>query len=171
MKALRDIYFFNAMGLATELRNGTISEARAVKHLIAGIIIGGVGFEVPISVEFQESISGFSRLASYAVIFVIAGVISYYGVWLTHQVNSRGDGEDYFLRFAALALPVGIQLVVLFFAVGLILVILAILLTLQLGVFGAYLAEASFYLAIIAFTAMFFLRMRKYIAVASGVDE
>jgi hypothetical protein len=50
-------------------------------------------------------------------------------------------------------------------------VILAILLTLQLGVFGAYLAEASFYLAIIAFTAMFFLRMRKYIAVASGVDE
>ena len=55
MKALADIYFYNAMGLATELRNGTVSEARAVKHLIASIILGGVGFEVPVSIEFQET--------------------------------------------------------------------------------------------------------------------
>ena len=170
MKALADIYFYNAMGLATELRNGTVSEARAVKHLIASIILGGVGFEIPVSVEFQATTSGLGQLISYLAIFIITGVISYYGVWLTHQVNGKGDGKEYFLRFAALTLPIGIQLVVLFLGVGLLLVLLAMALTSTLGEWGAYLTEAGFYLAVIAFTAMFFIRMRRYIGVASGFN-
>ncbi len=170
MKTLADIYFFNAMGLATDLRNGLVSETRAIKHLIASIILGGVGFEVPISIEFHESASGVGQITGYVLMFIITGVISYYGVWLTHQVNRKGDGKEYFLRFAALTLPVGIQLVVRFIIVGLLLALLAIPLTTALGEWGVYLVQAGFYLAAIIFTAMFFLRMRKYIGVASGVD-
>lgn len=171
MRHLEDIYFYNAMGLASELKAGTVSEARAIKHLIAGIILGGIGFEIPISVKFEETISGFSHLLAGLSVFMITGLISYYGVWLSHQVNDKGDGKDFFLRFATLGLPVAIQLVVLFLGVGLLLVVATIALTSMVGVFGAYLAVAGFYIASIVFVAMFFLRMRKYIAIASGADE
>ncbi len=170
MRHLADIYFYNAMGLASELKAGTDSEVRAVKHLIAGIILGGIGFEVPVSVEFEEP-AGFGHLLAGLAVFVITGIISYYGVWLAHQVNGKGDGKDFFLRFAALSLPVAIQLVVLFLGVGIALVLITTALTSQAGILGAYFAEASFYLAAIVFVTMFFMRMRKYIAIASSADE
>lgn len=168
MNALADIYFYNAEGLAAELREGTVSETRAVKHLVATIILGGVSFDVPVAVDFEVSTSGFGYFVSYAALFIITGVISYYGVWLTHQVNGKGDGKDYFLRFAALTLPIGIQLVILFIGVGLLLVFLSMALTSAMGEWGIYLTTAAFYLAAIAFITMFFLRMRRYIGVASG---
>ena len=170
MKSIADIYFYNAMGLAAELKDGTVSEFRALKHLIASIILGGIGFDVPVSVNLKEAASGFWHSIGYLAVFIITGIISYYGVLLTYQVNSKGDGKDYFLRFSALALPVGIQLVILFLGIGLLLVLLTAALTSQFGMSGAYFAEVGFYLATIAFTAMFFLRMRKYIGVAAGAE-
>lgn len=168
MKALADIYFYNALALAHELRNGTVSETRALKHLIASLILGGISFEVPITVEFQVSASKLDGFSAYFALFIIMGVITYYGAWLTHQVNTKGDGKEYFLRFAALTLPIGIQLAVLFIAVGLMLAMLGMVLTTALGEWGMYITEATFYVLIIAFTAMFFLRMRKFISIASG---
>lgn len=118
-EALKDIYFYNAKALAVELRNGTVSEHKAVKHMIAAIILGGIGFEIPISIDPGESSPGIFHAISFVMFFVISGVISFYGVWLTYQVNNKGDGDDYFLRFSALTLPFGIQLLV--FSYGLVL--------------------------------------------------
>jgi hypothetical protein len=172
MKTLTGIYFYNAMGLAKELRDKTISQTRAVKHMIMSIILGGIGFQIPISVTFEKRTEYIVfHLFSVTSVFIIIAVISYYGVWLTHQVNGKGDGQDYFVRFAALSLPIGMQLVLLFLAIGLLIVLLAMFLVTQLGAIATYIIVVIFSLARIAFTAMFFLRMRNYIAVASGYSE
>jgi len=170
-KALQDIYFYNARALAAELSNGSVTEYRAVKHMIAAIILGGVGFEIPISVSPEETNTSILQFGLYIVLFIITAVISYYGVWLTYQVNKKGDGKDYFLRFSALTLPVGIQLLVLFLWVGFALAILSFALLSTLGTVGAYLMMLSFYVAAIVFIIMFFTRMRTYIAIAAGAKE
>jgi|AZIC01.1.fsa_nt_gi hypothetical protein len=170
-KALKDIYFYNANALAIELKNGTLSEHRAVKHMIAAIILGGIGFEIPISVDPGESNPGIFHVLSFIIFFIISGFISFYGVWLTHQVNSKGDGNDYFLRFTVLALPIGIQLLVLFLWIGLALIVLSFALLAALEGIGAILMVLIFYLVAIAFLAMFFIRMRNYIAIAAGLSE
>ncbi len=168
---LKDIYFYNALALANELKNGTFTEYRAIKQMIVSIIIGGVGFSVPITVEFQESNIGLVKILSLIFSFIITGIISYYGVWLTYQVNNKGDSKDYFLRFVALSLPVGIQLLVVFLGIAVALVLLGMALITALGASGAYLMQAMFFIAIILFTVMFFTRMRRYFAIASGTSE
>ena len=166
---LNDIYFYNALALANELKNGTFTEYRAIKQMIASIILGGVGFSVPISVEFQESGLGLAATLSFIFSFIITAIISYYGVWLTYQVNNKGDAKDYFLRFVSLSLPVGIQLVVIFLGVSVILMFLTMALVSATGAVGAYVYFVLFAMILILFTAMFFARMRRYIAVAAGL--
>ena len=168
---LKDIYFYNALALANELKNDTFSEYRAIKHMIVSIILGGIGFSVPISVEFQESSIEFIETLSFILSYIITGIISYYGVWLTYQVNNKGDSKDYFLRFVSLSLPIGIQLMVIFTGITVILVFLSIALTTAIGSSGAYLSSILFFIVIILFTIMFFSRMRRYIAIATGLNE
>lgn len=171
MNALKDIYFYNAMGLANELRQGSVSEYRAVKHLAAAVILGGISFEIPITVGFEKSNIGLFGLVVSILLYIVAGVISYYGVWLTYQVNNKGDGKDFFLRFSTLTLPVGIQLVVLFFWVGVILIFLAYALASALGSAGTIITAIAFFIAMLSFLLLFFIRMRNCIAIASGADK
>jgi len=166
MHALKDIYFLNAKGLAEELRDETVSEARVVKHLIVTIILVGIGFQVPVSTEFQYHF-GIVGTVVDVLYFIVAGIVSYYGVWLTYQANSKGDGVEYFLRFTALTLPVGIQVFLLFLGVALIMAVLAIPLSSAIGGKSVYVIEAMVFVVSIIYVATFFLRMRKYISIAS----
>jgi len=170
MKSLQDIYFINATALATDIRNGAVSENRAVKHLIASLVLGGTGFTIPISVEAVETTTSNYNVVSLVLSFIIIGVITYYGVWLTQQVNSKGDGKDFFMRFAALSLPIGIQLSVLFLGVGICLLLVTGFLAGALGMTGFHIGQISFYVAGVIFAGLFFLRMRVYIALASGAE-
>ncbi len=157
------------MALATDIRNGSISENQAIKHLIASLVLGGTGFTVPISVKSVESTAGNYNIVTLVLSFIIIGVVTYYGVWLTQQVNKKGDGKDFFMRFATLSLPIGIQLSVLFLGVGICLLLVTGVLAESLGMAGFHIGQIAFYLAGVIFAVLFFLRMRVYIAVASGV--
>lgn len=168
---LKDIYFYNALALANELKNGTFTEYRAIKQMIASLVLGGIGFSVPISVEFQDDNLGFVEMLTYIISFIITGIISYYGVWLTYQVNNKGDSKDYFLRFVSLSLPIGIQLFIVFLGISIILMFLTMALVSSLGAGGAYMFYALFTILIIMFTSMFFARMRRYMAIATGLNE
>ena len=171
MKGLKDIYFYNAMGLATELNKGSFSQQRAIKHLIASLVLFGSGFEIPVSVEFSETNINTAQVIVQIVLFIIAGVISYYGAWLVYQVNEKGDGKDFFMRFTVLSLPVGIQLIVVFLWVGIIFAVVATALISTIGAIGEYLTLAGVFIAIPAFLILYFLRLRKYIAIAAGVNK
>lgn len=169
---LKDIYFYNALALAKELKNDTFSEYRAIKHLIVSFIIGGIGFTIPISAAFQDDDNvGLVETLTHLTSFIITGIISYYGVWLTYQVNCKGDSKDYFLRFVSLSLPIGIQLITVFIAVALILIVLTTALVSSLGAGGAYIYFALYTALMIIFTLMFFSRMRRYMAIATGINE
>jgi len=171
MKGLKDIYFYNALALATELKEGTFSQHRAIKHLIASLVLFGIGFEIPVSVEFSDTNLNAAQIIGQITLFIVAGVISYYGAWLVYQVNEKGDGKDFFMRFTVLSLPVGIQLIVVFLWVGLIFAVVATALTSAIGVFGAYLTLVGVFIAVPVFLVLYFLRLRKYIAIAAGASE
>jgi len=168
MNSLKDIYFYNATGLANELKQDTFSQYRAIKHLIASLVLFGIGFEIPLSIDFSESNISAAQFIIKIVLFIIAGVISYYGAWLVYQVNEKGDGKDFFLRFTVLSLPVGIQLTVVFLWIGLIFVLVAKALTSTIGIYGMYITLVGVSIAVPAFMIMYFLRLRKYMAIASG---
>ena len=171
MDSLKDIYFYNAIGLAEELKQGTFSQHRAIKHLVASLVLFGIGFEIPVSVEFSESNLNATQTIGQIVLFIIAGIISYYGAWLVYQVNEKGDGKDFFMRFTVLSLPIGIQLIVVFLWVGLLFAVVATALTSTIGIYGAYLTLAGVFIAVPVFLILYFLRLRKYIAIASGISE
>ena len=170
-EALKDIYFYNARALAKELRDGSVTEYRAVKHMVATIVLSGIGFEIPITAEVSDSSSGVGHFIAFIIFFIITAIISYYGTWLTYQTNHKGDGKDYFMRFTALSLPVGIQLVVTFLWVGLALGALSAALISALDGAGIIAMSLLFYIAAMVFVALFFIRMRKYIAIAAGVND
>ena len=167
---LKDIYFYNALALANELKDDTFSEYRAIKHLIVSFIIGGIGFTIPISAEFQNDNVGLVETLTHFALFIVTGIISYYGVWLTYQVNRKGDSKDYFLRFASLSLPIGIQLITICIGVALMLMVLTMVLVSSLGSVGVYIYFVLYAALVIIFTLMFFSRMRRYMAIATGIE-
>ncbi|MEQ9343757.1 MAG: hypothetical protein RIN53_11895 [Gammaproteobacteria bacterium] len=110
MNYLADVYIVNAEALANELHAGTLSEFRAIKHFVVAAIVGGFVFYYPIGIEYAGSQIGiFGNLLESLLFFMIFGVISYFGIWLCFQANSKGDGKDFFLRMSVLTLPVMIR--------------------------------------------------------------
>ncbi len=175
MNFANDIYFLDAKSLALELRNGTFSEHRALKHMIAQLIVtGGASSGI-----FQAGASGgpawsLGALSLKLSAFVVSGLIAYFGMWLTYQANGKGDGKDYFLRFAALSLPISLKLLIQYVPLVALLFLASILLTNRspstLGsavVYFPYAVLLGFYVL----TLMFYLRMRTYLAIACGLDD
>lgn len=168
---MKEVYFYNAAALAEELKEGKVSELRAVKHMAIVLMLGGLGLGFPINIQYgEETISLLNRSVSYSFVLVCA-IITYYGVWWTHQVNSKGDSKDYFLRFAALSLPVGVQVTVFFIAIGVVFTVASALIFFALGHTGSILATTFYWVIEIAFIITFFIRMRRYISIAAGVNE
>jgi hypothetical protein len=170
-----DIYFLDAKSLALELRNGTFSEHRAVKQAIAQLIVSGGAS----SGILQAGVSGepalsMGVLSLKVLAFVVSGLIVYFGMWLTYQVNRKGDGKDFFLRFAALSLPISTKLIIQYIALCVLLFLASTLLaTRSISTFSftvAYFPIAAL-LGFYVLTVMFYLRMRTYLAIASGLDD
>ena len=175
MNFASDMYLLDAKSLALELRNGTFSEHRAVKQAIAQLIVSGGAS----SGILQAGVSGepalsMGVLSLKVLAFVVSGLIVYFGMWLTYQVNRKGDGKDFFLRFAALSLPISTKLIIQYIALCVLLFLASTLLaTRSISTFSftvAYLPIAAL-LGFYVLTVMFYLRMRTYLAIASGLDD
>jgi len=174
MKSLNDIYFYNANELAIKLNNNEISEYTAIKHLIVSLILGGLTLKIPIVIPF-EIVTTLSDKGLYGIIvqmvtFILIGVTTFFGVMISYQVNQKGDGKDYFLRFASLALPITIQLVVLFLIIGIILVIAVKMLLPISGELAMYIVGLVKLAAELAVVIMFYHRMRNYMRKSSGAE-
>ncbi|UTW05166.1 hypothetical protein KDX31_09300 [Amphritea atlantica] len=168
---LKDIYFFNSRGLSEELKSGTFSEVRALKHLIVTAVIGRFSFEFPVEIAFSESeISMWKSLASL-LILIVSGVITYYGLWLAYQANEKGDGKDFFLRLASLSLPIGLKLFMYFLVAGVALGFTSTLLISGLGSVGAVITVVAMFVATLVFYSLFYLQLRNHIAIISGYEK
>lgn len=173
MTFLSDIYFLDAKSLALELRNGTFSEHRAVKQAIVQAIVSGGASSGLLQVGASEGPAWSLGVLSLKVLaFSVSGLIAYFGMWLTYQVNRKGDGKDYFLRFAALSLPISVKLIIQYIALCVLLFLASTLLATlseSLSFAVAYFPFAAL-LGFYVLAAMFYLRMRTYLAIASGLD-
>ena len=168
MSVFRDVYFFSADALASQIRSGEITEIVALKHLIVGSMMFGIGYEIPLSVGFSEEELPLYDYALQVVLFLLSAVIIYYGTWLSYQTNMKGDGQDFFLRFIALSLPIGLQLAVVFCVVAIALTAVTQALSSSLGATGGLYSLALWYLASLAFQALFFYRVKYCMQIASG---
>jgi len=171
MSFVTDMYFLDARSLALELRKGTFSEYRTVKHLVTSFVLGGFGFSIPLTATFENPEHPLRDAGIQLTVFIVVGVITYYGTWLTYNAHRKGDGRDYFLRFAALSLPIGVRLTLLFFGIMVGLMALTALLASRVGPVAQDIFEIMYVFATFTFAAMFFLRMRTYLAVAGAEND
>ena len=168
---LKDIYFLNTQALTEELKSGTFTEIRALKHLIISTIIGRFSFEFPVVIEFSESEISIWRNIFGILLFIVSGFITYYGLWLTYQANQKGDGKDFFLRLTSLILPIGFKLVIYFLLIGLVLGFIATLLVSSLNTVGMVVSVTLLFVATVVFYSFFYIQLRKNIAIISGHEN
>jgi hypothetical protein len=104
---LKDIYFFKAKALARKLARNEVSETLALWHFMIQAIILGATLTLNFKAECseQEEYSILVELTGFA----ISGLITYWGISSLFKVNLRIDSESFFLRYAALSLPSGMQ--------------------------------------------------------------
>jgi hypothetical protein len=168
MISIRDIYFIRADQMAEDFREGRIDEAIALKNMIAGLILFGLGYQVPISIGFEEIGNSNSKFLLDLLEYIFAAVIVYYGVWLAYQANGKGDGEGFFLRFTALSLPIGIQVTIVFFVLYMVFVSMTGLVQEPPGTLAKVVMLLGYYALGISFQCVFFLRMKYCLSIASG---
>lgn len=167
---LKDIYFLDVKKLTEELQKGSFSEVRTLKHLIVTAVLGGIAFEYPVYIDFSESEVSLWQGVIGLLTFILSAVITYYGLWLTYQTNQKGDGKDFFLRLAALMLPIGLRLAIYFLVAGITLAILATGMVGALGAIGAVVSLILMLVAVCAFYGLFYVQLRNHIAIVSGYE-
>lgn len=64
---------------------------------------------IPVTLDTTSDLSFSFLWLQYILSFAIFGVISYYGILMCYQANSKGDGKYFFMRFSALGLPIMIR--------------------------------------------------------------
>lgn len=171
MSFVSDIYFLDARSLALELKNGTFSEYRAVKHLLTTFVLSGFGFTIPLTATFEKTEHALRDNLASATVFIVVGVITFYGTWLTYSTHMKGDRKDYFLRFAALSLPVGLRLTLVFLLVMAVLLVSIAEMSPALGPNAPVAYYAAYFVAACTYTTLFFARMRTYLAIAGSVSD
>jgi hypothetical protein len=103
----RDIYFLNSRVLSERLHSNDISELIAFKHLLVYSILFSSRITIPMSISLSTNQS--RSLWLQILSFMLFASIQFWGMNMLYKTNQKGDGKAFFLRWAALSLPVGIQ--------------------------------------------------------------
>jgi hypothetical protein len=168
MRWFDDVYLVNAAKLSEELRNRNVSEYQALKHLIVTTVLVGVNVTVPVTLNWDAEFSFSAYIAEYVIYFAILGFVSYYGLIMCFQTNSKGDGLDFFTRILALGLPVMVRMAIYSLIAFIPFTALTVLVLGAAGSSGmsAYInVQSIFYVAV---NMCYFIMLRKYIAIAAG---
>lgn len=113
---IKELYFLNSRELSQRLHQEDISEDFAFRHLLVYSMLFASYIAIPVVVTCSAG-DNFSWW--YQVLnLIIFAAIQYWGMNLLYQTNKSGDGKAFFLRWAALSLPVGIQVWAIGLALG-----------------------------------------------------
>lgn len=115
---IRDLYVIDARKLAEDLRDGKVSEDLAFKHLLGYSILFASQLSIPVALATDEG--GDIAFWLQAIIFLCYAGIQYWGMNLLYRTNKAGDGAQFFTRWAALSLPVGVQIALIAIALSLV---------------------------------------------------
>jgi len=114
---LSEIYFINTRELAKKLACDEISDRVAFLHFLVHAIIISAAISKQIDMRWagNEPDSWLNTIIS----FIALGAVQYWGFTAAYKLNLSIDGKDFFLRYAALSLPLSIQFIVLGFLASL----------------------------------------------------
>ena len=114
---IEEHYFINANALAVKLHQQEVSEDLAFKHLLVFSMLFASALVFPVAVSCTQS-DVFAFWYQCANFFAFA-LLQFWGMRLLYRTNKQGDGQAFFLRWAALSLPVGLQVWLISLLVGL----------------------------------------------------
>ncbi len=110
---LKEVYFLNSRELSERLHRNDVPEMLAFYHLLIYSMIFSSHLAIPFS--FTCSSNETSSWGQIFISFIIIAAVQFWGMNLLYKTNKKGDGKAFFLRWAALSLPVGMQLFVISF--------------------------------------------------------
>ena len=115
---IEEHYFINANALAVKLHQQEVSEDLAFKHLLVFSMLFASALVFPVAVSCTQS-DVFAFWYQCANFFAFA-LLQFWGMRLLYRTNKQGDGQAFFLRWAALSLPVGLQVWLISLLLGLV---------------------------------------------------
>ena len=115
---IEELYFINANALAVKLHQQEVSEDLAFKHLLVFSMLFASALVFPVAVSCTQS-DVFAFWYQCANFFAFA-LLQFWGMRLLYRTNKQGDGQAFFLRWAALFLPVGLQVWLISLLLGLV---------------------------------------------------
>ena len=115
---IEEHYFINANALVVKLHQQEVSEDLAFKHLLVFSMLFASALVFPVAVSCTQS-DVFAFWYQCANFFAFA-LLQFWGMRLLYRTNKQGDGQAFFLRWAALSLPVGLQVWLISLLLGLV---------------------------------------------------
>ena len=115
---IEEHYFINANALAVKLHQQEVSEDLAFKHLLVFSMLFASALVFPVAVSCTQS-DVFAFWYQCANFFAFA-LLQFWGMRLLYRTNKQGDGQAFFLRWAGLSLPVGLQVWLISLLLGLV---------------------------------------------------
>lgn len=107
---LSQLYFLNSKELSKRLAEESISDKLIFLHFLASAILGGTIISLPIDMQWAGKEPGSFSLQ--ALTFITMGIIQYWGFSRAYKINEQIDNKNFFLRYAALSLPISIQTII-----------------------------------------------------------
>ena len=106
----KNVYFLDSKTLALKLHRGEISEEIAFLHFLIYCILLASYIEFPVVVKSLDNVVSWW----YQILTTITmSLLQFWGMRLLYATNKKGDGHDFFMRWAVLSLPVGIKVLLL----------------------------------------------------------
>jgi hypothetical protein len=96
------MYLWNTKALATELRDGTLTERERMKYYLLFMTLLAVVTELQL--YGPEPVT--PTLIATSVLSIVATVV---GIHVTYRANRSGDDRDFIARSVCLIVPVGVR--------------------------------------------------------------
>ena len=112
----RGVYFLRSGELSEKLSRGEVSDDLAFNHLLLYSMLFAGYISIPVVVTCSAGSEYGFRYQTLS--FIVFAGVQYWGMKWLYRTNSQGDGRDFFLRWAALSLPVGVQVLIISVVLG-----------------------------------------------------
>ncbi len=150
------MYFWNTRQLALDLREGKVTERQQMWYLFAFVVFATVGMYVvswvPIDVTASMILAGVADV-----------VVTIYGLLECYQVNNRGDGKDFVVRFICMSWPVGWRVLACF-------LVLSLVFSFILGIVASTYADPLLNVLGVGVTVAYFGLIRKWLIEISSAE-
>lgn len=97
------MYLWNTKALATELRDGTLTERERMKYYLLSVTLCAVAMEAPLY-SSEPVTPAFVATSIFSIIGTAVGT------YVTYRANRSGDDRDFIARSVCFFFPIGVRI-------------------------------------------------------------